>query len=198
MVRWSARGMVSAAPIRHATSSAKARREMAITRAPASVARRVSSAPRKPMPTMATVWPGRDAAAAEDVQRAAQRLTGERLVGQAARQADASVRRRQVILRVGMLGERRDPVAECQAGDPRAQCIDDSPTFMAKRPRRRREGHPVGPGPWPEVGRADPAPQHPHADLPGARVRPRHPHDLHPAGPGEDRRPHDRDRHGGG
>ena len=31
---------------------------MAITRAPASFASRVSSAPRKPMPTMATVCPG--------------------------------------------------------------------------------------------------------------------------------------------
>jgi hypothetical protein len=49
--------MVSAAPNARATSSENGRRETAITRAPASVASRVRMAPRKPMPTMATVCP---------------------------------------------------------------------------------------------------------------------------------------------
>ena len=49
--------IVSSAPDWRATSSANGRREMAMTRAPACAARRVSRAPRKPMPTMATVCP---------------------------------------------------------------------------------------------------------------------------------------------
>jgi hypothetical protein len=58
ILQWSSMGIVSVAPMVRATSSENGRREMAMTRAPVLAARRVSMAPRKPMPTMATVWPG--------------------------------------------------------------------------------------------------------------------------------------------
>ena len=54
-------GLVITPPVTTITTaplSEKERREIAMTRAPMLAARRVSRAPRKPMPTMATVWPG--------------------------------------------------------------------------------------------------------------------------------------------
>ncbi len=52
-------GMSSCAPNCFATSSAKGLRVIAITRAPAFAASRVTSAPRNPIPTIATVCPAR-------------------------------------------------------------------------------------------------------------------------------------------
>lgn len=50
-------GMARTAPIRQARSSEPSRREMAMTSAPACAAIRVSAAPMKPTPTIATRWP---------------------------------------------------------------------------------------------------------------------------------------------
>ncbi len=59
ITQWSSMGIVSSAPIRRAISSENGRREMAMTRAPAWLARRVRIEPRKPMPMIATVCPAR-------------------------------------------------------------------------------------------------------------------------------------------
>ena len=112
--QWSSSAIVSAAPA--ACARARARTAGARSRSPARPRARAScvrSAPRKPMPTIATVWPRADRAAPEDVHRAAERLARDAAsAGERPRQAHAaSRRRRRRTRRRRAIGEERHAVA---------------------------------------------------------------------------------------
>ena len=99
----------------------------------------VRIAPRKPMPTIATVCPGRDVAAAEDVQRAAERLARERLPGQRVGQRHHRVRVGDVVF--GVSCGRRAPRPGRRLRDPSTP----SPTASTS-PSPRARARPARPG----------------------------------------------------
>ena len=142
------------------------------------------------MPTIATVWPGRDVAAAKNVHGAAERLARERLVGERGGEGHHGLGRGDVVFGIGLVRERRDAFADAQPLDAVAERVDRAPGLVPEGARLGRERHPVRPGPGRQVRGAHPAALQPQAHLPGAGHRARHLVDAHPPGPGEDRRPH--------
>ncbi len=93
-----------------------------MTRAPAPAASSVRSAPRKPMPMIATVWPGLISARREDVHGAAERLA-----------------------RKGLIGERRGQLHQIGDGSDIMAGIgvEDSAATRSPRPQSRRHRRPV-------------------------------------------------------
>ena len=155
--------MVSAAPYARARSSDSGRREIAITRAPASLASRVSTAPRKPMPTIATVCPAR--------MSLRRKMLNAQPSGSPGNGWPASAAGNFTSRSVGAMSycanelerERRHPLARSEALDAGSERVDRAPALVAERARLGRELHPVGTRPRLEVRCADPAAFEPHA-----------------------------------
>ena len=183
------------APMRRATSSDAWRRDMAITRAPASLASLTSAAPRKPMPTIATVCPARMS------------LRRKMFIAQPNGSSGTSSARE-------LVGELHDAPSSARSYWAKALPLssptrspDRRPSTPSRRRRRRpslrgrgsrlgRELHPFGSGPWRQIRGAHAAPCQPHANLPRTRLRNRHVRDVQLAGAGDHRGTHQFASHG--